>query len=68
MRAGRADREDMELDPNIAILAVVTTGIGYLMVFAGLHKSALERKQRERICPSCGRALERRVCTSCRSA
>ena len=57
----------MELDPNIAILAVVTTGIGYLMVAAGLHKGALEWKRRQRMCPSCGRYLTARVCSACTS-
>jgi hypothetical protein len=46
------------LDPQIAILAAVTTGIGYLMLASGIQKSALEWKRRRRICPSCGRHLE----------
>jgi recombinational DNA repair protein RecR len=45
----------------------VTTGIGYLMVVAGLHKSVLEWKQRQRMCPSCGRYLTARVCSACTS-
>jgi hypothetical protein len=52
----------MELDSNIALVAVVTCGIGYLMVFAGVHKSALEWRRRRRICPSCGRIIQARVC------
>jgi NADH pyrophosphatase NudC (nudix superfamily) len=52
----------MEFDSNIAILAVVTCGAGYLMVFAGVHKSALEWRRRHRICPSCGRIIQARVC------
>ena len=55
----------MELDPNIAVLAVVTTGIGYLMVVAGLHKSLLEWRRVTRSCPSCGRTIEARVCGVC---
>ena len=31
----------------------------------GLQKSALERRQRRRVCPSCGREIQARVCTSC---
>ena len=58
----------MELDPNIAILAVLTCGIGYLMVVAGLHKGALELRQRARRCPSCGRHIEGRVCQACTAA
>jgi NADH pyrophosphatase NudC (nudix superfamily) len=55
----------MRLDPNIAILAVVTLGSGYLMVVAGVGKSALEWKRRQRVCPSCGRQISARVCSVC---
>jgi hypothetical protein len=41
-----------------------TTGIGYLMVRAGLSKHALEHRRRRRICPSCGRVIHGRVCNS----
>jgi rRNA maturation endonuclease Nob1 len=57
----------MKLDLNIATVAVLTSGVGYLMVLAGLHKSALEWRRRKQICPSCGRILEARICTSCGS-
>jgi NADH pyrophosphatase NudC (nudix superfamily) len=52
----------MELDPNTALLAVLTSGIGYLMVSAGIHKSMLEWRRTARICPSCGRQIRARVC------
>ena len=52
----------MELDSNIAIFAVLTCGVGYLMVYAGVHKSALEWRRRRRICPSCGRMIQARAC------
>jgi NADH pyrophosphatase NudC (nudix superfamily) len=52
----------MELDPQIAVLAVVTMGVGYLMTVAGLSKSALEWRRRCRTCPSCGRTIRERVC------
>jgi NADH pyrophosphatase NudC (nudix superfamily) len=55
----------MEFDPNITLLAVVTTGVGYLMVAAGLHKSLLEWRRSGRMCPSCGRAIQTRVCSFC---
>jgi NADH pyrophosphatase NudC (nudix superfamily) len=58
----------MELEPNIAVLGAVTWVIGYLMTVAGVHKSALEWKRRRRICPSCGRELDARVCSACRTA
>jgi hypothetical protein len=52
----------MELDPQIALLAALTTGVGYVMLLAGVHKSALEWRKRGRVCPSCGRTIEARVC------
>jgi NADH pyrophosphatase NudC (nudix superfamily) len=55
----------MEFDPNITLLAVVTTGVGYLMIVAGLHKSLLEWRRQSRMCPSCGRAIQTRVCSFC---
>jgi hypothetical protein len=58
----------MELEPNIAMLAALTCGVGYLMTLAGVNKSALEWKRRRRVCPSCGRHLDGRVCSACRAA
>ena len=55
----------MEFDPNIVFLAIVTTGVGYLMVVAGLHKSLLEWRRSSRMCPSCGRVITERVCGYC---
>jgi hypothetical protein len=55
----------MTLDPHIAILAVVSLGIGWLMAVAGVQKSALEWRRRRRVCPSCGREIHSRVCTTC---
>jgi hypothetical protein len=55
----------MHFDPNITILTAVSCAIGYLMIVAGLRKNALELKRRQRNCPSCGRIIEARVCSSC---
>jgi formate dehydrogenase maturation protein FdhE len=55
----------MHLDPHVAIAAVTTLGAAWLMMVAGLQKSALERRRQRRVCPSCGREIEARVCTSC---
>ncbi len=55
----------MTLDPHIAMLAVLTLGVGWLMATAGVQKSALEWRRRRRICPSCGREIHARVCTTC---
>jgi NADH pyrophosphatase NudC (nudix superfamily) len=58
----------MTVNLHLAAVAVLTSGVGYLMVMAGLQKSSLEWKRRRRFCPSCGRVLERRVCSSCANA
>ena len=55
----------MHLDPNIALLTTITCGVGYLMTIAGLSKRALELRRRQRMCPSCGREIQARVCLAC---
>ena len=57
----------MHLDLNVALLAILTLGVGYLMTVAGIHKSSLEWRRRQRICPSCGRIIDARVCRTCSS-
>jgi NADH pyrophosphatase NudC (nudix superfamily) len=52
----------MNLDSHVLALLVITTAIGFLMVASGIHKSALEWRNRSRFCPSCGRRIERRTC------
>jgi hypothetical protein len=53
----------MELDPHVAALVASTLGAAILMALSGVQKSALEWKNRRRICPSCGRDLRSRcVC------
>jgi hypothetical protein len=55
----------MTPDPHTVVLAVLTLAVGWLMAVAGLQKSALELRRRRRTCPSCGRQIESRVCSSC---
>jgi hypothetical protein len=55
----------MHLDPHVAVAAFSSLAAGWLMLTAGLHKSALERRRRKRVCPSCGREIRARVCASC---
>jgi hypothetical protein len=52
------------LDPHVAIAVIGTLGAGWLMIVAGLQKKALERRRR-RVCPSCGREIQARVCSTC---
>jgi hypothetical protein len=52
---------------HIIVLTALSCGTGYLMVVAGLGKSALELRRRQRTCPSCGRIIKARVCSACRS-
>lgn len=55
----------MSLDPHVLTLAIATLVVGWLMAYAGISKSALELRQRRRICPSCGRQIQSKVCSSC---
>jgi hypothetical protein len=55
----------MTPDPHLALLAMTTLVVGYLMAAAGIQKSALEWRRRRRTCPSCGRHIEARICTGC---
>jgi NADH pyrophosphatase NudC (nudix superfamily) len=54
-----------QLDPQLAAMFVATTGVGFLMMMAGVHKSMLEWRNKRRHCPSCGRILDSRVCRTC---
>jgi hypothetical protein len=47
----------MELDPHVVAVFASTLGAALLMALSGVHKSALEWRQRREICPSCGRDL-----------
>ena len=53
------------MTPQLAALFAATTGVGFLMLLAGVQKSLLEWRNRRRHCPSCGRLLEGRVCRVC---
>jgi hypothetical protein len=56
-----------EITPQLAGLFAATTGVGFLMMTLGVQKSMLEWRARRRSCPSCGRHIEKRVCTTCTS-
>jgi hypothetical protein len=47
----------MAMDAHAIDLIVSTFGVALLMMLCGVHKSALEWRNRRRICPSCGRDL-----------
>jgi NADH pyrophosphatase NudC (nudix superfamily) len=55
----------MTIHMNIAMVLMVTLLAGWLMAIAGVQKSALEWRRRRRICPSCGREIRARSCTTC---
>ena len=54
------------LSPELVALFATSTGVGLLMIVAGVQKNALEWRRRRRSCPSCGRVIEsqRCACTS----
>jgi hypothetical protein len=47
----------MSGDPHTLGMVVSTFGVAVLMMLTGVKKSALEWRQRRRLCPSCGRDL-----------
>lgn len=57
-----------ELDPQLVAAFAVTTGVGFLMLVSGVHKSLLEWRNRQRHCPSCGRIIDGPVCRVCTDA
>jgi hypothetical protein len=50
------------LSPELIGLFATSTGVGLLMIVAGVQKNALEWRRRRRSCPSCGRVIEARRC------
>jgi NADH pyrophosphatase NudC (nudix superfamily) len=50
------------LDLQLVLLFATTTGVGFVMLAAGVQKRALEWRRRQRLCPSCGRRIAGRVC------
>jgi hypothetical protein len=57
----------MHIDPHVLIAVGSTLAAAWLMITAGLEKSALERRRQKRVCPSCGREIQARVCAACTS-
>ena len=64
----RGRRREMTIHMNIAMVLMITLLAGWLMAIAGVQKSALEWRRRRRICPSCGREIRARICTTCTTA
>jgi hypothetical protein len=48
-----------------ALLLASTTGVGYLMLSAGVQKRALEWRRRRRTCAGCGKHLRGHSVCSC---
>ena len=53
---------NVTFNPEIVMLAALTTAFGWTMLFAGTRKRALELRRRKRVCPSCGKVIAGRVC------
>jgi NADH pyrophosphatase NudC (nudix superfamily) len=56
-----------EFTPEMILLLVSSTGVGVLMMRAGVEKKMLEWRRHERICAGCGKPLHQPVC-SCASS
>jgi NADH pyrophosphatase NudC (nudix superfamily) len=52
-----------EFTNETALLIASSTGVGVLMMKAGIEKKMLEWRRSERICAGCGKPLNRPVCT-----
>lgn len=52
------------LAQHFALLSVVTTGVGVVMIRMGVGKGLLEARQARR-CPACGRLMRTPVCRAC---
>ena len=52
-----------EFTDQASLLLISSTGVGVLMMKAGIEKKMLEWRRRERICAGCGKPLSRPVCT-----
>ncbi len=52
-----------EFTDQASLLLISSTGVGVLMMKAGIEKKMLEWRRRERICAGCGKPLDRPVCT-----
>jgi hypothetical protein len=50
------------LSPELVALFATSTGVGLMMIVAGVQTNALEWRRRRRSCPSCGRVIEARRC------
>ena len=51
-----------------ALLLASTTGVGYVMLTAGIEKKALEWRRRRRTCAGCGKHLPgHNTCTCSRA-
>jgi hypothetical protein len=50
-----------------ALLLASTTGVGYVMLSAGIEKKALEWRRRRRTCAGCGKHLPGHSICTCSS-
>lgn len=56
----------MSISPDVALLYILSTGVGVVMVLGGLRTHALVRRSSRR-CPSCGRLLRSQAACRCTS-
>ena len=55
----------MRLNPEFALTAIVTAGVGVAMVRMGLRKGLFEARVDSRRCPSCDQIVRARHCPRC---
>jgi NADH pyrophosphatase NudC (nudix superfamily) len=52
----------IEMTNETALLLASSTGVGVLMMKAGIEKKMLEWRRSQRTCAGCGKPLHRPVC------
>ena len=52
----------IEMTNETALLLASSTGVGVLMMRAGIEKKMLEWRRSQRTCAGCGKPLHRPVC------
>lgn len=53
------------LPSEAVVAAIVTTGVGVVMLRLGLHRGVFEARVDSRRCVTCGRIMKAKLCRHC---
>lgn len=54
--------------PQLALLALTTSVVGFVMIRLGLGQRVLRLRHSKHRCAACGRLVEGRICPNCRQS